>query len=314
MSVDVLYLARFFTASKRQHADDLLEMGRRGEVLALESFWANVEVSRILEEFPKVKIFLDSGAYTMETQQVQDVQKYLDDYIDYILKHEDRWFGYVSLDDIQDVEVSWRNQKYMEGRGVNPLPVYHAGEDFKWFEKCANEYDYMGLGGVARGMSATGFRTLLDKIFNYIDRRNLSTKIHGFGMTSYKYLVRYPWYSVDSTTWLKQAGFGRIMLPRIDSRTGEFDYMCTPYVVSVSDISMVKTNTDHNHYSLITPEAVEKIHEYFAMIGVDPEKLKTEQAERLKANVMYYDRLMKEVGMHAPFKLHGIGESQPPVF
>jgi hypothetical protein len=182
--------------------------------------------------------------------------------------------------------------------------VYHFGEDFKWAERYVNEYEYIGVGGIARGIPVVSLRNLFDKVFDYIEKKNFGTKVHGFGVTGFQFLERFPFYSVDSTTWLKQAGFGRIMIPKPDPVTGEFNFMCTPYVVSASDVSMVKTDTAHSHYSLAKPEAAARIEEYFKMIGVNPEKLKTEQSERLKANVMFYDRLQKTDAIHVPINRH----------
>lgn len=307
MSVERIYLARFLTRARSLHADDLLKLGREGKVLALESFFAHNDVVRVFKELPEVKILLDSGAYTfaytVKDQDTGSIQKYLDSYIDFILKYKDRLLGYVNLDDIHDVEISWKNQKYMEGRGVCPIPVYHFGEDFKWLEKYVNEYDYVGVGGIARGVSERSDRALFDKIFNYVEKKNISVKLHAFGITRFNFLIRYSWYSVDSTTWLKCANFGRILLPRYDAIAQKFNYLCTPYGISVSDISEVKDDTGHSHYSLVyPPQVVERIEEYFTMIGIDSEKLKTEQVERLRANVYYYEQLQKEEGMRRPPK------------
>jgi len=313
MSFNRIYLARFLTASKRQHTDELIEMGRQGKILALESFFAHTEVTQILEELPEVKIFLDSGSFTLENVQVKDTQKYLDDYIDYILKWNHRLYAYANLDAIGDVEAGWVNQKYMESRGVRPVPVYHYGEDFKWAERYVNEYEYIGVGGIARGIPVRSLRNLFDRVFDYIEQKNLGTRVHGFGVTGFQFMVRYPFYSVDSTTWLKQAGFGRIMVPKFDVRTKKYNFMCTPYVVSASDVSLAKTDTVHSHYSITYPAViVERIEEYFRTIGVDSEKLKTEQAERLKANTLFYARLQDEELMHIPPKLNK--NIQPPVF
>ena len=313
MSFNRIYLARFLTASKRQHATDLLEMGRDGKIFALESFWTSNEILKIWEEYPEVKVFLDSGAYTLVNQKVDDLQKYLDDYIDFILKYEDRLWGYVNLDDIGNVEISWKNQKYMEKRGVKPVPAYHYGEDFKWLEKCVNEYDYVGIGGVSRGVSAKVNNILFDRIFNYIDKKNLSTKFHAFGITRFSLLARYPWHTVDSTTWLQNAIYGRIMLPRYNEREKRFNFMCTPFAVSVSDISLNKTGTEHSHYSVTySPKIVERIEEYFRLVGIDSEKLKTVVAERYKANVLFYDRLQNEKAMCTPLVSRKI--TQHPIF
>jgi len=307
MSVERLYLARFLTRARSLRADDLLELGREGKVLALESFFARNDVVRVLNELPEVKILLDSGAYTfaytVKDQDTSSIQRYLDSYIDFILKYKDRLLGYVNLDDIHDVEISWKNQKYMEERGVCPIPVYHFGEDFKWLEKYVNEYDYVGVGGIARGVSERSDRALFDKIFNYVEKKNIPVKLHAFGITRFNFLIRYSWYSVDSTTWLKAANYGKVFLPRYDAIKQRFNYLCTPFAVSVSDISEVKDETSNTHYRLVySPQVVERIEEYFAMIGIDSEKLKTQQIERLKANVYYYEGLQKEEAMHRPPK------------
>lgn len=305
MSLERLYLARFLTASKHQHADDLLEIGRKGEVLALESFFTSNEVAKILADYPEIKILLDSGAYTfaytLKDREGGSTQKYLDDYINFILKYKDRLLGYVNLDDIHDVEISWKNQKYMEERGVRPMPVYHYGEDFKWLERYVNEYDYVGVGGIAKGVSESSDRMLFDRIFEYVERKNLSVKLHAFGITRVKFLMRFPWHSVDSTTWLRTAIYGKIFIPRYDALKQKFNYLCTPFAISVSDISEVKDETTNSHYSLIyPPQIVERIEEYFTMIGIDSEKLKIKITERMKANVYYYQRLQKEVALCRP--------------
>jgi len=299
MSFNRIYLARFITASMRQHADELVEMGDRGEILALESFFANAEVTKVFNLCPNAKIFLDSGAFTLEHAEVKDVKKYLDDYIDYIKKWNDRLYAYANLDAIGDVEQGWKNQKYMEERGVVPVPVYHYGEDFKWLERYVNEYPYIGVGGIARGIPVRSLRNLFDRAFDYIEKRNLGTKVHGFGITGYQFLVRFPFYSVDSTTWLKQAGFGRILIPKRIWGTKEYDFMITPYVISVSDISLYKEGTEHSHYKLdygleqetMKFKTIDEINRYFDWIGIDPEKLLTEQAERLKANALFFIKL-----------------------
>jgi len=299
MSVERIYLARFLTRANSLHVDNLLEMGRQGRILSLESFYDSNNLIKIFEYLPEVKVFLDSGAYSLDNQGVENTDKYLDDYINFILKYEDRLFVYVNLDNIRDTNITWKNQKYMEERGLQPMPVYHYEDDFKWLEKCVNEYDYVGIGGIAKGLSKEADRILFDKIFDYMYKKNLSTKIHAFGMTKFRFMTRYPWYSVDSTTWLKFANFGKVIIPRYDVIRQKFNYFCTPIPISVSDISEVKSDTDNTHYSLVyPPRIVERIEEYFTMIGIDSEKLKTESSERYTANAYYYEQFSKDERFH----------------
>jgi len=59
--------------------------------------------------------------------------------------------------------------------------------------------------------------------------------IHGFAMTSYALMRRYPWWSVDSTSWTKWAAYGIIYVPRIKGRS--FDFERNPYPIFVSQES-----------------------------------------------------------------------------
>jgi hypothetical protein len=47
-------------------------------------------------------------------------------------------------------------------------------------------------------------------------------KVHGFSITTYDLIVRYPWWSIDSTTHRKMAYHGQILAPEVSPVTGEF--------------------------------------------------------------------------------------------
>src|SRR5574337_698161 len=38
-------------------------------------------------------------------------------------------------------------------------------------------------------------------------------KVHGFGLTSLPLMKRYPWFSVDSSTWVQWSANGMILIP-----------------------------------------------------------------------------------------------------
>lgn len=224
-----------------------------------------------------------------------DVRKYLDEYIEFIHKYKDQLMGYVNLDIIYNAEESWENQKYMESNGLRPIPVFHYGEDFKWLKKYVDEYEYIGIGGVAGGITLQQFVTSLgDRAFEYISKTNPHIKVHGFAVTSYNLMTHYSWFSCDSTTWLKHAAYGNVMVPKYDERKKTFDYGCPPFIISVSDISMVKSSK-HPHYTIaFAPEIIERIEQYFALANVDPEVLKVKNLERMRCNIYYYEQLLKD--------------------
>lgn len=178
-----------------------------------------------------VDVFLDSGAFTAWTKRVEiDIQKY----IEFIKQNQDVLTVYANLDVIspdrfsmgtkESAEKTLRNQKIMEEAGLSPLPVFHIGEPFEYFEYYINHYDYIGLGGMV-GKPRRTLDTWLDVVFRqYIcdERGYPKVKVHGFGLTSVLLMVKYPWYSVDSATWIKAAIVGEVMVPYL--RQGKWIY------------------------------------------------------------------------------------------
>jgi len=226
--------------------------------------------------------------------QNEDVRKYLDDYCEFIHKYKDQLLGYVNLDIIYNAEQSYVNQQYMESKGLRPIPVFHYGEDLCWLEKYLKEYDYIGIGGVAGGVTLQQFvNTLGDKAFELVEKINPHIKIHGFAVTPLNLMKRYSWYSCDSTTWLKHAAYGNVIVPRYDALKQAFDFSRTPVVISVSDRSLIKESKSP-HYTLCSSEIeLKRIEQYFESIGINSELLKTDAFERNKVNMCYYEELLK---------------------
>jgi len=169
----------------------------------------------------KVDLFLDSGAYSAWTQGANiDIH----DYIKFIKKHEEFIDVYANLDVIGiggkqpnrlTAEATLNNQGIMEDAGLSPLPCFHFGEPYEFLEAYVESYDYIALG--VAGNSGKKLIPWLDTCFSdYIcdDKGLPKLKVHGFAVTSLKNMVRYPWYSVDSTSWVITGRMGSIFMPR----------------------------------------------------------------------------------------------------
>ena len=183
----------------------------------------------------KVNLFLDSGAYSALTQGVSiDIQEY----IQFVKEHEDVLEIYANLDVIGDAEGTWKNQMIMEEAGLNPLPVFHYGEDIKWLKKYLERgHEYISLGGLVGG-SNSALVSWLDPIWgeHLTDAEGMPlVKVHGFGLTSLRLMLRYPWYSVDSTSWVVTGRLGSIYVPRY--RQGQWIYDEDSWKVAVSNQS-----------------------------------------------------------------------------
>jgi len=356
MSVHHIHLANFLTAGHKNLKNYARMKIREGILTTLETYWKTRELTKLLDENPDIKIFLDSGAHSLLNAQVglrrtegivegektedgkirltaedfndrltvnqrifysskvggapqffadwsfnksPEVRKYLDNYIAFIHKYKDQLLGYVNLDIIYNAEESWENQKYMEENGLRPIPVFHYGEDFKWLKRYVDNYEYIGIGGVAGGVTLKQFTTSLgDKAFSYITEARSDLKVHGFAVTSIELMKKYPWFSVDSTTWLKIPAYGGVFVPR-GSGKSMFDYTKKPYTVFTSDVSLIKRSKRSPHYTLaFSKEEQERIEEYFRRAGADLEKLKTDMAERAKVTIYYFEQLLKSDFIH----------------
>jgi len=150
-------------------------------------------------------ILVDSGAYSVLHSGLRiDIEAYgrfcksIDGLVD----------CYANLDVIGDAVGTARNQKRLEKMGVKPMPTFHAGGDLSHLKSMLDDYDHIALSGSA---SAKGeLKTvLLDAAWRVVrEHKNWPVKVHGWGITDSKSVLRWPWYSVDSRTWACPQHFG----------------------------------------------------------------------------------------------------------
>jgi len=212
----------------------------------------------------KVDLFLDSGAFSAWSQkQPIDIQEY----IAFIKEHEKVIDHYANLDVIGDAAGTWENQMIMEEAGVSPLPTFHYGEDIKWLERYLRKgYDYLCLGGMVP-ISTKDLKFWLDDLFsNYLcDEKGMpKMKIHGFGLTSLPLMMRYPWYSVDSTSWVVTDRMGSVYVPR--KKAGEWIYNENSWKIAVSNQSPNKKEAGA-HIDTMSPGEKQVILDYFEEKG-----------------------------------------------
>lgn len=159
-----------------------------------------------------VKVFLDSGAFSAYTQ---GIKVDIDAYCEFVRRNVDIIEVASVLDSVGDAKQTWENQHYMERKGIQVLPCFHYGEPVEYLQYYANNYEYITLGGMVP-ISTPDLHIWLDELWEkYLtdDRGMPRLKVHGFGMTSVPLMERYPWYSVDSSSWVQIAAMGSIMHP-----------------------------------------------------------------------------------------------------
>jgi hypothetical protein len=165
------------------------------------------------------KVFLDSGAFSAFSL---GAKINLSEYCSYILRNKDilrTEDGVVMasvLDGIGNPLLTWQNQAAMEKLGVTPLPCFHYGEDERYLEWYIARYPYITLGGMV-GVSKDALIKWLDRIWqaHLLDGSGRpKLRVHAFGVTTVAIITRYPWFSVDSSSWIQGAAFGSVYTHR----------------------------------------------------------------------------------------------------
>lgn len=231
----------------------------------------------------KKTIFLDSGAFTMFTQ---GAKVDLGQYTQFIKANKDIIHTASNVDHIGrgGEAISYNNQKLLQKMGANVQPVHHARDTDDWLQKyMAEGYDYIFLGGMVPETTQY-LRGWLDHIWGrYLAGKDGSAKIkvHGFGLTTLQLMTRYPWYSVDSTSWLRTGSFGSIFLDLPHGDTKMF----------MSEKSPRRKDWDQ-HYDSLSPVARKVVDDRVRELGYDPAKLRTEYAWRDHFNISFFKRML----------------------
>ena len=229
-----------------------------------------------------IRIFLDSGAYSLyhrflshsdgknyEYIETDAFWEYVDNYAAYVKKNISLIETYVNVDVIFNPKASWKLQKYLEKEhGLKPLPVFHFGEDIKWFKRYMDNYEYIGISGVGKETPRSAYINYADSVFNLVcsnKDRLPEWRIHGFAMTSPNFLFRYPWYSVDSTSWVQFSKFGAIIIPRTILKKIRYD--SSPTVIFLSHKSPKKTQPDGYHYMQLGKVTKNEVLKYVNKLG-----------------------------------------------
>ena len=210
------------------------------------------------------QLMLDSGAFSAYTQKTKiDIG----DYIDYIKRNEKHLELYFNLDVIYDGGKSYMNWTHMRANGlVDTVPVYHIGTDERYLKKYIGLTDYIAIGAIA-DMSTSKRMESLDRIWkDYLtDSGGMPIgKVHGFGLTSLRVMKSYPWYSVDSTSWVMFGRYGAILVPKTSN--GEYVYDENPHIVTVSSKSP-KKKTKYAHYETMEENVQWEILKYIEDMG-----------------------------------------------
>lgn len=251
----------------------------------------------------KVDLLLDSGAFSAwmrrESIDVRVYCKFVDQF-KHLLWH------YVTLDVIPGMrdkprtqeqladaaQQSYRNHQVMKDYGLSPIPVFHQGEEWSWLERLLKDGEpYIGISPF-KDIPVQSQRRWLDQVFSILtDAKGVPfVKTHGFGTTHPKLLVRYPWYTVDSTTWTLTPGYGQIIVPSYGP-DGKADYK-NPQRIVLSGVQHKSASSQRNQFEALGPTMQAWVRKFLAEeVGVTPAEARYGTGVRRKAVLIYYLRL-----------------------
>jgi hypothetical protein len=110
-------------------------------------------------------------------------------------------------------------------------------------------------------------------------------KFHGFAATSIRMILRFPWFSVDSASWVILGGYGKVWVPRWS--LGKWDFLKTPYVIVISDREDTIRGEPAQHFYSMTRMERAVIEKYFNDQGFTLEQVQTDHAVRGEVNALF---------------------------
>jgi hypothetical protein len=172
----------------------------------------------------------------------------------------------IDQEDDLDGAVSYDNWAYMRRFIPDVIPTYHSGKDLNYLKRYLDKSEIVAVGGSADDPPKKR-EEQLDHIWQtYLLDRNGKprAKIHGLGLTSAELVAKWPWYSVDSTSWAKDAGYRSVLIPQKSQTGSGYDYTKTPIRVSVT---LRPFNIPRNHITRLPKNKADHVIEYLAKMG-----------------------------------------------
>ncbi len=153
------------------------------------------EWERVRAQTPCREWVLDSGAFTARSM---GITIRLEEFIDYALQRmadDPRLTEVFALDVIGDHKATMRNTEAMWARGIKAIPCFHEGSPWAALRDMMR-FPKIALGGVARASTARK-----DEFAAQVFARAWPKQIHGFGYGAQRLVLKYPWHSVDASSW-----------------------------------------------------------------------------------------------------------------
>lgn len=195
----------FFSGAQSEAIVNAADLGMISNVMP--SYWYKDAIELYK---PHQNVIVDSGAHTLqENGKVADFWGYHNNYKKYIqespLTASAIW---VELDVDQDTQITTKevNDSFedLQSTGSKIMRVWHKNRGTKVWEEYTKQFDYVGLSALD-GLTVPQLNWLVMTAYKN------KCRVHGFGCGRYSLWSKVPFYSVDSTTPIKNVVYGKTM-------------------------------------------------------------------------------------------------------
>lgn len=282
-------LTIFFSGVEQEsYLEVLYDLGIRNFLMSYE--YLKGKGLAQLKKYPDIHLFIDSGAYTYQNdpkyEEYTEEQwvKQIKEYLEWAKKYKDQIFAIADLD-LQylpnvgyEKVYEWRKEyfePFMLETGVPVCFIYHE-DGLDYWEYMCKRYPYVGLSLAIDKVE--GGSTQLRDMFKIAEKYNTLTQ--GMASTNTKLLMQYPFYTVDSTTWLAGLKYGEISvwtgtkMTRIKKQ--DFETKAFPHIAKYNE---------HFDFDLIRAEDQTEMIRVNAYAFVEAEKY---VRDRLKAKMYWF--------------------------
>lgn len=199
------------TTSGMSSADREKAFLKNKPLYCLETFFNGEKTcEKVLNNVGVENFLLDSGAFSYMSGakcSKEMLLEYLDKYINFINKHNIKYFFELDVDTIFGIEFVEQMRKKLEKETQKQcIPVWHKSRGIQYWKDMCKDYKYIAIGGLVFHVKKQEY-PLIKKMVDYAYYNGV--KVHGLGFTKTKELKNYKFYSVDSASWTKSAALGQ---------------------------------------------------------------------------------------------------------
>ena len=204
----------YFATATKPYMETLLSLGEDYRLLFsyyyIKKDKLENEFDRLFRNDPKI-FFMDSGAFTVFNKKEPLIS--INDYMASIRRLKP--FVFIAMDVIGNPEATYQNTRYMWQEGCKAMPVVHTNGTEQEVVKYTEKYLKMGVDYIAVGLAGAPYShkpTQVNlRVFWRIIKEVWPIKVHLFGKFDYKWLIDFPYYSCDSSSWMEGGRWGSMV-------------------------------------------------------------------------------------------------------